>query len=103
VHSVNSAHAAVSELSDPQTGKIELDLSPTSCPLWVADSAAATALDFAKNFVSLKAINRQRALMMTGPIAFAFAEAIDQQLSHAVILYGCNRYCHRSPPQQFIW
>jgi hypothetical protein len=49
-----------------------------------ADSATAAALDVAQNFFGLEAINRQLALMMTRPIAFAFAEAIDQQLANAM-------------------
>jgi hypothetical protein len=68
-----------------------------------AHSTAAAALNVAQNFFGLEAINRQLTLMMAGPIAFTIAEAIDQQLSHAVILHGCNRYCHRGSPQQFIW
>jgi hypothetical protein len=48
-----------------------------------ADSAAA-AFNISKDLISAEATNWQRALMMTGPIAFAFAEAIDKQLAHAV-------------------
>jgi hypothetical protein len=49
-----------------------------------ADRASAAALDVAQNFFGLEAINRQRALMMAGPIAFALAETIDKQLANAV-------------------
>ena len=43
-----------------------------------ADSAAATALDVAQNFFGPKAVNRQLALMMASPTAFAFAYALDE-------------------------
>jgi hypothetical protein len=49
-----------------------------------ADSAAAAALDVAQNFFGLEAVNRQHALMMARPIAFAFSEAIDKQLTNAM-------------------
>jgi hypothetical protein len=39
-----------------------------------ADGAAAAALDILKNFVSLKAIDRQLALTMAWPVAFAPAQ-----------------------------
>jgi hypothetical protein len=42
-----------------------------------ADSATATTLDVAQNFFGLEVVNRQRALMVARPIAFALAEAID--------------------------
>jgi hypothetical protein len=48
------------------------------------DSAAAAALDVAQNFFGLEAVNRQHALMMARPIAFAFSEAIDKQLANAM-------------------
>jgi hypothetical protein len=41
--------------------------------------------------------------MMAGPIALTLAKTIDKQVANAVILQGCNRYCHRGSPQQFIW
>jgi hypothetical protein len=49
-----------------------------------ADGAAAAALDVVQNFISLEPLNRQLALMMTRPIAFAFAKAIDKQLANPV-------------------
>jgi len=41
-----------------------------------AHSATTGPLDVAQNFFGLEAINRQRALMVTGPVAFALAEPI---------------------------
>jgi hypothetical protein len=49
-----------------------------------ANSAPAAALNVAQDFFSLEGINRKLARMMTGPIAFALAEAIDKQLANAV-------------------
>jgi hypothetical protein len=53
-----------------------------------AHSATAAALDVLQNFFGLEAVNRQRALMMAGPIAFALAETIDKQLTNAVSADG---------------
>jgi hypothetical protein len=49
-----------------------------------ADSAAASALDVAQNFFGLEAVDRQLAVMMAGPVAFAFAKAIDKRLANAM-------------------
>jgi hypothetical protein len=57
---------------------------PQVSPSPSADSAAATAFNISKDLISTEATNRQRSLMMTGPIAFALAEAIDQQLANTV-------------------
>jgi hypothetical protein len=49
-----------------------------------ADSASAAALDVLQNFISPEAINQQLLLIMTGPIAFTLAAAIDKQLANAM-------------------
>jgi hypothetical protein len=69
-------------------------------PLPAAHSATAAALDVLQNFISLKAINRQPALMMTGPIAFALADPMC--LKHQIVAASILR-CdagHRSVFQQ---
>jgi hypothetical protein len=60
--------------------EIGSQISPSSS----ADRATAAALDVAQNFFGLEAINRQLSRMMTGSVAFAFAEAIHKQLANAV-------------------
>jgi len=49
-----------------------------------AGGAAATGFNISKDLINSEASNWQRALMMTGPIAFALAEAINQQLANAM-------------------
>jgi hypothetical protein len=49
-----------------------------------ADGAAATGFNISKDLISAEATNWKRSLMMTGPIAFTLAEAIDQQLANAM-------------------
>jgi hypothetical protein len=53
-------------------------------PSPAAGGAAAATLDVAQNFFGLEAVNRQRALMVARPIAFALAQAIDEQLANAM-------------------
>jgi hypothetical protein len=49
-----------------------------------ASNASASALNISKRLIGLKAIERQRPLMMAGPIALTPSSAIDQQHSDAV-------------------
>jgi len=48
------------------------------------------ALNIFNRFVILETINRQRCLMMAGPIAVALAVAIDKQLANAVRAERCD-------------
>jgi hypothetical protein len=51
-----------------------------------------------QNFIGLEAINRKLPRMMAGPVAFAVAQAIDQQLANAVGANGSygDRASHRN-------
>jgi hypothetical protein len=49
-----------------------------------AGSASATALDIAQTFIGAEPLDRQRPLVMAGPIALTLAIAIDKQLANAM-------------------
>jgi hypothetical protein len=49
-----------------------------------ADGASAAPLVL-QNFISLEAVDGQLSRMVAGPIAFALAETIDEQLANGVI------------------
>ena len=49
-----------------------------------ADRAAAATLNIRQRFLCAEAVDRQLAMMVTGPIAFTLAIAEDEQLANAV-------------------
>jgi hypothetical protein len=59
-------------------------VGPQICSPPSAGRAPAPPRDVTQNRFGLEAVNRQRALMKTWPIAFTLAEAIAQQLADAV-------------------
>jgi hypothetical protein len=67
-----------------QTGQPHRRRTNETAKFSLEGSGASAALDVTQNFFGLKALNRQRALIMAGPIAFTLSETIDKQRANAV-------------------